>query len=171
MRALVTGGSRGIGAGICKKLTEDALRRGEVAQIAICGLTDSNELKESVSVVKGLGGEALALFGDVGRVEVPSKLVERAADVFGGLDAVVANAGIANPSSLAEVELEDWERMFNVNLRGPWLLAKAAFPHLSKSKGCLVTVSSMSGRTPHAGSGAYSPAKAALTMPIKNSSN
>ena len=89
---------------------------------------------------------------------------KRAADVFGGLDAVVANAGIANPSSLAEVELEDWERMFNVNLRGPWLLAKAAFPHLSKSKGCLVTVSSMSGRTPHAGSGAYSPAKAALTM-------
>ena len=60
--------------------------------------------------------------------------------------------------------VEAWDRLFNINLRANWLLAKAAHPHLRKSKGAIVMVSSMSGVMPQLPTGAYSPAKAALIM-------
>jgi glucose 1-dehydrogenase len=83
---------------------------------------------------------------------------------FGGLDALVANAGIASPGKICDLTLADWDDMFSVNLRGAWLLAKASYPHLRESGGAACFTSSMSGQIPHAGSGAYSPTKAALTM-------
>jgi glucose 1-dehydrogenase len=83
---------------------------------------------------------------------------------FGGLDALVANAGIASPGALCDLSLEDWDDMFSVNLRGAWLLAKETYAHLKHSRGAACFTSSMSGQLPHAGSGAYSPSKAALTM-------
>jgi glucose 1-dehydrogenase len=92
------------------------------------------------------------------------KLVEEAAKAFGGVDVVVANAGFAQPASLVELTREGWDRMMNVNLRGPWLLARAAYEYLAASRGSFVAVASMSAVHPHAGSGAYSPAKAGLVM-------
>nr|WP_306631358.1 SDR family oxidoreductase [Arthrobacter ulcerisalmonis] len=53
----------------------------------------------------------------------------------GGLDALVANAGIASPGAICDVSIEDWDYMFSVNLRGAWLLAKASHPHLRQSRG------------------------------------
>jgi glucose 1-dehydrogenase len=111
-----------------------------------------------------MGGSAIALVGNLGDPEVPGKLVEAAVAEFGGLDALVANAGIANPGAICDVSLKDWDEMFSVNLRGAWLLAKASHPHLRQSRGSACFTSSMSGQVPHAGSGAYSPSKAALTM-------
>jgi len=90
--------------------------------------------------------------------------VEAAVTEFGGLDALVANAGIARPGTICDLSLEDWDDMFSVNLRGAWLLAKASHTHLRLSRGSACFTSSMSGQLPHAGSGAYSPSKAALTM-------
>jgi glucose 1-dehydrogenase len=111
-----------------------------------------------------MGGTAIALAGDLGDPGVPSKLVEAAVAEFGGLDALVANAGIASPGAICDLSLEDWDDMFSVNLRGAWLLAKASYAHLKRSRGAACFTSSMSGQLPHAGSGAYSPSKAALTM-------
>ena len=102
--------------------------------------------------------------GDLGDPDVPDRLVAAAVDEFGGLDAMVANAGIANPGALKDLSLEDWDGMFSVNVRGAWLLAKASYPHLRDSVGAACFTSSMSGQLPHAGSGAYSPSKAALTL-------
>lgn len=96
--------------------------------------------------------------------EVPSQLVAAAVAEFGGLDVLVANAGIASPGAICDLSIEDWDDMFSVNLRGAWLLAKASYPHLRESRGSACFTSSMSGQLPHAGSGAYSPTKAALTM-------
>jgi glucose 1-dehydrogenase len=111
-----------------------------------------------------MGGTAIALVGDLGDHDVPGQLVAAAVDAFGGLDALVANAGIANPGPLKELSVEDWDAMFSVNVRGAWLLAKASYAHLRDSRGSACFTSSMSGQQPHAGSGAYSPSKAALTL-------
>lgn len=132
--------------------------------IAVCGHDTNSNQDEVVRSVESLGGTAIALAGDLGDPDVPSQLVEAAVAEFGGLDALVANAGVANPGAMCDVSLEDWDAMFSVNLRGPWLLAKASYPHLKTSHGAACFTSSMSGQMPHAGSGAYSPTKAALTM-------
>lgn len=164
MRALVSGGSSGIGAAASVRLAEAAIARGEEAMIAVCGHTASPRHDEVVEQIRSLGGRAIGLVGDLGDPDVPAQLVAAAVEEFGGLDALVANAGVAKPGPLKDVTLEDWESMFSVNLRGSWLLAKAAHPHLAISRGAACFTSSMSGQQPHAGSGAYSPTKAALTI-------
>jgi glucose 1-dehydrogenase len=132
--------------------------------IAVCGHEPSTRLDEVVDSIQSMGGSAIALVGDLGDPDVPAQLVGAAVGEFGGLDALVANAGIANPGPLKDVSLEDWDTMFSVNLRGAWLLAKASYGHLRSSRGSACFTSSMSGQLPHAGSGAYSPTKAALTL-------
>lgn len=164
MRALVSGGSSGIGAAASLRLAQAALARGETAMIAVCGHTSNAQQQEVVESIRSIGGMALALVGDLADPAVPEQLVADAVGEFGGLDALVANAGIAKPGPLTDVSLEDWDRMFAVNLRAAWLLAKASYPHLRNSRGAACFTSSMSGQLPHAGSGAYSPSKAALTL-------
>lgn len=164
MRALVSGGSSGIGAATSVRIAEAALARGEEAMVAVSGHTSGAQQQQVIDAIRSLGGTAIALVGDLGDPEVPAKLVAAAVEEFGGLDALVANAGIAKAGELKDVTLEDWDHMFSVNLRGAWLLARAGYPHLRESHGAAVFTSSMSGQIPHAGSGAYSPTKAALTL-------
>jgi glucose 1-dehydrogenase len=111
-----------------------------------------------------MGGTAIALSGDLADVDSAAKLVETAASEFGGLDALVSNAGVASPGKICELSVAEWDRMFAVNLRSAWLLAKSCYPHLKKNRGAACFTSSMSGQLPHEGSGAYSPTKAALAM-------
>lgn len=164
MRALVSGGSSGIGASASVRLAEAALARGEQAMIAVCGHEPSARLNEVVGSIQSIGGSAIALVGDLGDPNVPGRLVTAAVAEFGGLDALVANAGVANPAQLKDLSVDDWDSMFSVNLRGAWLLAKESYEHLRNSHGSACFTSSMSGQLPHAGSGAYSPTKAALTL-------
>ena len=164
MRALVSGGSSGIGAATCVRIAEAALARGVHPMIAVAGHDSNVNQEQVVRSIQSMGGTAIVLAGNIGDPEVPGKLVEAAVAEFGGLDALVANAGIANPGAICDVSLKDWDEMFAVNLRGAWLLAKASHPHLRQSRGSACFTSSMSGQIPHAGSGAYSPSKAALTM-------
>ena len=164
MRALVSGGSSGIGASTCLRLAEAALARGVQPMIAVCGREVTASQEQVVQSIQSMGGTAIAFVGDLRDPEVPRQHVEAAVAEFGGLDALIANAGIANPGPICDLSLEDWDDMFSVNLRGAWLLAKASYPYLRASRGSACFTSSMSGQLPHAGSGAYSPSKAALTM-------
>lgn len=164
MRVLVSGGSSGIGAATCMRLAEAALARGERPQIAVCGQNLTATQEEVVRSIRSLGGNAIALVGDISDPDVPGQLVDAAVAEFGGLDGLVANAGIASPAQICDLSVDDWDRMFAVNLRSAWLLAKASHPHLKRRRGSACFTSSMSGQQPHAGSGAYSPTKAALTM-------
>src|SRR5207302_682870 len=86
---------------------------------------------------------------------------------FGGLDGLVSNAGINRPGTLLQYAVDDWDRVFAVNTRATWLLAKAAHPALKASRGAIVAVASMSGSNPHANLGAYGPSKAALIMLVR----
>ena len=94
--------------------------------IAVCGVRPSESQDEVVREVRAMGGDAIALSGDVGNIDVPEGLVDAAVSEFGGLDVLVANSAIASPGSLGGLSIGEWERMFAVNLRGPWLLAATA---------------------------------------------
>src|SRR3546814_5906517 len=113
------------------------------------------------------GGEAFALTGDIGDPAVPGRIVAGAVAALGGLDVLVSNAGVNSPGRLADLALEEWDRLFAVNTRPTWLLAKAAYRHLKAARGRIVAVASMSGMQPHTGLGAYSASKAALIVLVK----
>jgi len=162
MRALVTGTSPGIGGATCRRLAEVA-KSGVRVQIAACEIRETPEQEALARDLEAAGAEVLRLTGDLADPEVPAALVAQAAAAFGGLDVLVANAGITAPAPLKDLALADWDRVMHINLRSVWLLAKAAHPHLAADGGgAMVAVASMSGMKPHPGMGAYNPSKAGL---------
>lgn len=162
MRVLVTGAASGIGRATCLRLARDA--QGSAAGVAAVDIRASPELEKLADELRGLGAKALVLAGDMGDPEAPARVVSAAVEHLGGLDGVVSNAGINRPGRLAEYAVDDWDRVFAVNTRATWLLARAAYPALKASRGALVAVGSMSGSEAHANLGAYGPSKAAVIM-------
>lgn len=161
MRILLTGASRGIGRAIAERLARPG------ARLALCASAPSTELDETVAVARKAGAEVHGLSADLSDPASPAALVEQAFGALGGIDAVVSNAGIAKPGLLAETAEDDWNRIFSVNVRSPWLLARAAYKHLTAGRGTFIAVASMSGVEPYPGVGAYSPSKAALIMLVR----
>jgi NAD(P)-dependent dehydrogenase (short-subunit alcohol dehydrogenase family) len=164
MRVLVTGAASGIGRATCRRLARDAAARGDGGKVAAVDIGPSSALDELVAELRGLGVEALPLHGDMATADAPSRVVAEAVDRFGGLDGLVSNAGVNAPGPLLEYAVEDWDRLFAVNTRATWLLAKAAHSALAEARGAIVAVASMSGSNTHAGLGAYAPSKAAVIM-------
>lgn len=161
MRVLVTGASRGIGRAISLRLARPG------ARLALCASADSPELRSIAQAASEQGAAVLPLVGDLARLEAPGELVGEAAAEFSGLDAIVSNAGVVAPASLNQLAAADWDRIFGINVRSPWLLAQAAHPHLKASTGSFVAIASMSGVEPYPGTGAYSSSKAALIMLVR----
>jgi glucose 1-dehydrogenase len=167
MRVLVTGAASGIGRATCLRLARDAGARDAAAKVAAVDLAASPELDRLVDELRKLGADALPLHGDVGEADAPARVVGEAVARFGGLDGLVSNAGINRPGPLVQYSVDDWDRVFAVNTRATWLLAKAAHPALKASRGAIVAVGSMSGSHPHANLGAYGPSKAAVIMLVR----
>ncbi len=165
MRVLVTGASRGIGRAICMRLGEAQRKSGSGSlRVAACASAHADELDSLIAALQKMGMEAVPMLGDLAQPDVPNRLVEQAVDRFGGLDALVSNAGIGVPAALLSLSIDDWNRLFDINVRATWLLTKAAHPALAESRGSIVTIGSMSGVEPQPGMGAYSAAKAAIIM-------
>jgi NAD(P)-dependent dehydrogenase (short-subunit alcohol dehydrogenase family) len=165
MRVLVTGAASGIGRATCLRLAREASTRGETGQIAAVDLEPSAAVDSLVGELRELGADPLPLFGDMGTTDAPGRVVNDAANRFGGLDGLVSNAGVNRPGPLASYPVEDWDRLFNVNTRATFLLAQAAYPALKAAGGgAIAIVGSMSGSNAHAGLGAYAPSKAAVIM-------
>jgi len=162
MRILLTGSSKGIGRAIAERLA----RSGHA--LALCGSRPSAELDEAAAACTAAGAMVKTLTGDLADPAAPARLVSQAVAVLGGIDGVVSNAGISIPGNLAEYPQDAWDRVFSINVRSGWLLARAAYPHLvAAGGGAFIAVASMSGIEPYPGVGAYSASKAALIMLVR----
>ena len=166
MRFLLTGAARGIGRAMAERLARDSLHRhGAPARMVLADL-HGEELEQLAMQLRADGAEVVALTADLSDPLAPARLVQ-AASAFGGLDAVVSNAGFAIPSPLLTARMEDWDKVFAVHVRAAWLLGQAAHPLLKAARGCIVLTTSISGTHPTAPLSAYSPSKAAALMLVK----
>jgi glucose 1-dehydrogenase len=159
MRVVITGASRGIGRATALKLAADGAQA-----MTLCDIAYLDELEALAASLRASGCKVRTLRADMAKPRDPAKLIAVAAKAMGGIDAIVGNAGITAPARLVDLDVATWDRVFDVNLRANWLLAKAAHPHLKRSKGAIVMLASMAGVMPQLPTGAYSPAKAALIM-------
>jgi 3-oxoacyl-[acyl-carrier protein] reductase len=156
--ALVTGGSRGIGAAIAKKLAADG------ASVAITYVKDSASAGAVVKAIEASGGKALAVQADSVDAAAIEAAVEKAVSTFGGLDVLVNNAGTAIPKKFEETTLEEMNRMIDINFRGVMIATQAALKHI-KNGGRIITIGSCVGeRLMTPGLVAYAATKGAVKM-------
>ncbi len=153
---IVTGGSRGIGAAIAALLAEHG------ANVAVSG-RDADRVQSAVKAMDGLPGRVIGLAADAARREDVDRLVDAARGEFGRLDVVVNNAGITSDALLVRMKDDDWDRVMEVNLRGAFLLTRAAAKVMMRQKsGRIINIASAAGAMGNAGQANYSAAKAGL---------
>ena len=136
--ALITGGSRGIGAAIAKRLAADG------AKVAV---TYTKGAAAAASVVKEIerdGGKAIAIQADATDADASKAAVEKTVATFGRLDVLVNNAGTAIPKTFEETTLEEMDRVIDINVRGVFLATQAALKHM-KSGGRVIMIGSSVG--------------------------
>src|SRR5258706_7167481 len=136
--ALVTGGSRGIGAAIAKRLAADG------AIVAITYVKDASAASDVVKAIELDGGKALAIQADAADVEAVNGAVEKTVATFGQLDVLVNNAGTAIPKTFEETTREEMDRMIDINVRGTLAATQAALRHM-KSGGLPISIWSAPG--------------------------
>jgi NAD(P)-dependent dehydrogenase (short-subunit alcohol dehydrogenase family) len=151
-RVLVTGAARGIGAALAERLASHG------ARLALVGL----EPETMAAVAARCGPDAFIAECDVSSNERVAEAVDAAAEALGGLDVVVANAGIAAGGPLRAQDLRSWERVIEINLLGVMYTDRAALPHLEQSRGYLLNIASTAAALRGPGMSAYCAAKAGV---------
>src|SRR5690606_9186658 len=116
----------------------------------------------AAAAATSIGGEALAFGADVTDAQAIAAAIDAAAELFGGVDIVVANAGITASGSVQHIDAAAWERVIEVNLLGTWRTVRAALPHLVTSKGYLLLISSGFAAAPGPHASAYAASKSAI---------
>ncbi len=155
--ALVTGGSRGIGRAICLELG----RRG--ARVAVNYRANAELAEQVAAEIRAMGSEAFAVGGDVANGDDAAAMVKATVERFGGLDILVNNAGITRDGLLMRMSDEDWDAVHQVNLRGAFLVTRAAMrPMLRARGGRIINITSVVGVMGNAGQANYAAAKAGL---------
>jgi 3-oxoacyl-[acyl-carrier protein] reductase/pteridine reductase len=157
-RALVTGGAKRIGRRLALTLAEAG------ADVAITYRGSAADAEQTAAELQALGVKALALACDVGDETSVQAAVAAAVAALGGLDLLVNNAGAFETAALESLTVEQWDAMFSTNTRGPFLVAKAAHPHLKAAHGRIVNIGSLGGVHPWPTHGHYCTSKAALHM-------
>ena len=156
--ALVTGGSRGIGAAIAKRLAADG------ASVAITYAKDAKAASEVVKAIEDKGGKALAIQADAADVAAVQAAVDKTVATLGQLDILVNNAGTAIPKLFEETTLEELDRVININVRGVFIATQAALKHM-KSGGRVIMIGSAVGeRVATPGLVPYAGTKGAVKM-------
>lgn len=155
-RALVTGGSRGIGAAIVRRLA------GEGAHVAFTYSSSPGKAKEVVQTVEALGRKALAVQCDSADARALVAAVERTASELGGLDILVNSAGVISLGLIDEVTLAEFDRVVSINVRALFVATQAALKHM-KEGGRIINIGSCNAkRMPFKGGAVYAMTKSAL---------
>jgi len=156
--ALVTGAAKRIGRAIALALAANG------ANIGITYLGSQSESEETVRSLAALDVDAFAVRCDL-RVPLSiEQMVAAVAEEFGQIDLLVNNAGVFASEALENISAEQWDAMFTTNTRAPFLVAKAAYPHLRAAKGRIINIGSLGGIHPWATHAHYCTSKAALHM-------
>lgn len=134
--ALITGSTSGIGRAAAVTLAKNGTKVTVTGRERIRG-------EEVVAEIAAVGGEAIFVQADLTDADTPSRLVAQTMDRWGKLDIVINNAAVVCNKPLEEVNHQDWDRLFTINLKAPFFLVQAALPSLEKSKGVILNISSI----------------------------
>lgn len=154
--ALVTGGSRGIGAAIARRLAKEG------AKVAFTYQRAADKAKEVAAAVEAVGSEALPLAADSADPKASEQAVAATVERFGRLDILVNNAGVYEVGPIDELDGDDFERTVSVNLRGPFLASSAAARVMADGGSILSVGSTFATRVPEGGLSLYALSKAGL---------
>jgi meso-butanediol dehydrogenase/(S,S)-butanediol dehydrogenase/diacetyl reductase len=155
--ALVTGAGSGIGRATALRLAQDG------HGLALAGRRPA-PLEAVAAEVRASGQPVAVLPGDVSTPEGAQRAVDAALAAHGRLDVLVCNHGVGDSAAAGDETPEGWERTMRINLTGPFLLARAALPHLLRRRGSVVTVASVNGWLAGPGWASYCTSKAGLIM-------
>jgi NAD(P)-dependent dehydrogenase (short-subunit alcohol dehydrogenase family) len=159
VRVVITGAASGIGLSVAELLVASS-----GAHRLLLADRDADGL---ASVAAKIGAAAATCVVDLSESDSVDAIVSAAIQHMGGIDAVVSNAGIIAAGALVDLKPQDFDRIYAVNTKATWALAKASYPHLAASKGAFVATASMSATQPTPGLGFYSSSKAALLMLVR----
>jgi len=156
--ALITGGSRGIGAAIAKRLAKDG------AKVAITYAKGADAAASVVREIERDGGKAIAIQADASDAGAGKAAVEKTVEKFGGLDVLVNNAGTAIPKTFEETTLEEMDRLLNINVRGVFIATQAALKHIKRGGRIIMIGSCLGERVMTPGLVPYSATKGAVKI-------
>jgi pteridine reductase len=157
-RALVTGAAKRIGRSLALGLAAAG------ADVAITYNGSKAEAVETVGALQQLNVRAMAVACNVRNPDSVQAAVAAVVEQFGGLDILVNNAGTFETAVLQSITLAQWDKMFETNTRGPFLMSQAAYPHLREARGRIINIGSLGGMHPWPTHGHYCTSKAALHM-------
>lgn len=155
-RALVTGGSRGIGAAIALTLAENG------ADVAITYKNSAERADSVVTSIKKLSRRGLAVQADSADPDAIKRAVNQTVEMLGGLDILVNSSAIGLAGAIADIDLTKYQELMDINVRGPLAFAQAAIPHLPEGGRIISIGSGLGDRVPFPGVTAYAMSKSAL---------
>lgn len=155
--ALVTGGSRSIGAAIARRLAADG------AKVALTYSGSPEKARDVVAAIESAGGQAIAIAADAGSPDAVRSAVAKTVDTLGGLDILVNNAGISIGGPIDQVRFEDYERMLAVNVTGVFVATQEAVRHMGAGGRVIHIGSSMTRFASFPGASVYTLTKGAIT--------
>lgn len=156
--AIVTGASKGIGAGIAKQLAAAG------AKVVVNYVSSKVDADKVVKEITSNGGNAIAIQGDVSKSKDVTRLFEETKEVYGGLDILVNNAGIFWTTPLAEFTEDSYHKMFDVNVLGTLLASQAALKLFDGKGGSIINISSVAAKDPENTLSVYGATKAAMSL-------
>jgi NAD(P)-dependent dehydrogenase (short-subunit alcohol dehydrogenase family) len=155
--AIVTGGSKGIGRAIAGSLA------GAGADVVLCSRNEKEAVQAATDIAESAAGRAMGMSCDVRDPNDVRRLVEAAINKYGGLDILIANAGVGTFAPIDELPADEWRATIETNLSGVYHCCHQAVPHLKKrGAGWIITIGSLAGRYAIAGGTAYNASKFGL---------
>ena len=155
--ALITGGTKGIGYGVAEALLKEGYN------VAITGRDEKVGKAAVASLQKTASAKVLFIQCDVREFQQQQNAVNKVVSEWGRLDVLVANAGVGHFAPIDELSVEKWKETIDINLTGVFYSIKASLDALKKSKGYIITMSSLAGTNFFAGASAYNASKFGLT--------